>query len=192
MAEADPDQPTDGGPTEPTTDPAPTPDAPQEPEVKGPADQIDWQAAARKHEREAKAAKAELDKVRKANLSESEKAIEDARDAGKAEARAEAAAMIAAAELKAAGVPAEDVADLNMANFIGDDGTIDAAKVKATGERFAARAKTGTGSADGGPMGDAPTPPSIADQIAAASTAGDHKRAVALKTQQLAALAAGS
>lgn len=121
-------------------------------------DAAKWKALAQKHEKASKANFAELEKLRKAQLSESEKAIEEARDAGKAEARAEAAAMIAAAELKAAGVPADDVADLDLSKFITADGTVDTDKVTATGKRFAERAKaTSTGSADGGPQGKPPS-----------------------------------
>ena len=151
-----------------------------------------WKAMARKHEKESKAAAAELDKIRKANLSDTEKAIEEAKAAGRAEATTGYGTKLAAAELKAAGVPAEIVGDLDLSKFIGDDGEVDTVKVAEVGGRYKAPAKTGPGSADGGPQGDPPTPQSIDDRIAAARAAGDTGLAISLNNQKLAALAAGS
>lgn len=174
-------------PDEPTVDDTSpdTPDAPDDTSTDAPADDTPapstdstpddaekWKALSRKHEKAAKAAQAELDKIRKANLSDTEKAIEEARDAGKAEARAEAAALIAAAELKAAGVPAEDVAFIDLAKFIGDDGQIDSDAIAQAGKRFSARqAAPSSGSADAGPQG-APKPGQL-DRAALASMTPD-------------------
>lgn len=116
-----------------------------------------WKAMARKHEKEAKAARAEADKLRQATLSDQEKALEDAKSQGKAEAASEYASLLAAARLEAAGVPAEIVEDLNLAKFIDEDGTVNAEKVAATAKKH--KAAGTAGSADGGPQGGDPSTP---------------------------------
>lgn len=115
-----------------------------------------WKAMARKHEKEAKAARAEADKLRKASLSDQEKAIEEARESGRVEANAAATLKVVAAELKAAGVAADDVADLDLSKFLTEDGEVDADKVAAKGARAKKAATASVGSADGGPQGDRP------------------------------------
>lgn len=195
-------------PDDPTVDDTSpdTPDAPDDTSTDAPADDTPappadstpdedaekWKAMARKHEKAAKAAQAELDKIRKANLSDTEKAIEEARDAGKAEALAQAAAQIAAAKLEAAGVPSEDVAFIDLGKFIGDDGQIDSDAIAAAGKRFASR-HAGPGSADSGPQGPAAVEKPLDELIAEAQAKGDANAVIALNNQKLAALkAAGS
>jgi hypothetical protein len=122
----------------PTTD-APTDQTDSEPDTgdQGPdlASEVEkWKAQARKHEERAKAnAKAaqELDEFRKQSMSETEKAIEEARTAGRQQALTEAGAKIAAAELRAAaagrmtGEQVDTLVDgLNLARFVGDDGEV--------------------------------------------------------------------
>lgn len=105
-------------------------------------------------------AEAEAEKLRKASLTGQDKAIEDARDAAKAEARTEFATKLAAAELKAAGVPKDIVEDLNLTKFLDDMGEVDTAKVETHAKKYAELTKQqqGSGSADGGPRGgDKPT-----------------------------------
>ena len=106
-------------------------------------DGIDWKAMARKHEREAKRAAAELDKVRKANQSEQEKAIDAAKNEGRTSALVEAGTKVAAAEIKAAltGIvpdPKTIVEDLNLAKYVTEDGDVDEAAVKTLREKYAA------------------------------------------------------
>lgn len=144
---------------EPTTD-APETEAEDE---ESEAEEIDWKAMARKHEREAKKAAAELDRVRKANQSEQEKAIDAARDEGRKEASVAAGERLAAAEIRAAlkGLvpdPKAIVEDLNLNRYVGDDGEVDEKAVKALAEKYAALGgNRKTPSFDGGAKdGDAP------------------------------------
>ena len=94
-----------------------------------------WKAQARKHEERAKAnAKAakELEEFRKQSMTETEKAIEEARTEGRRQALTEAGTKVAAAELRAAAagrMTAEQLDTLldgiNLARFIDDDGEVD-------------------------------------------------------------------
>lgn len=120
-----------------------------------------WKDKAQKHEKASKTNHAELEKLRKANLSDTEKALEDATEKGKAAGRAEVATIVAAAKIEVAlaGVvpdPAAIVEDLNLAKYLTEDGEVDVEKVAALKAKFAGITKPGTpgGSADGGPQGD--------------------------------------
>ena len=94
-----------------------------------------WKAQARKHEERAKAnAKAaqELEEFRKQSMSETEKAIEQARTEGRQQALTEAGGKVAAAELRAAAtgrMTTEQMDTLlegiNLARFVDDDGEVD-------------------------------------------------------------------
>lgn len=94
-----------------------------------------WKAQARKHEERAKAnAKAakELEEFKRQSMSETEKAIDEARNEGRKQALTEAGSKIAAAEVRAAAtgrMTAEQVDTLvdgiNLARFIDDDGEVD-------------------------------------------------------------------
>ena len=158
MAETEPETPPAA--TEPETPPAATPKAEEKPpEPKG--DGVDWKAEARKHEKEAKAAKAELDKAVKSQMSDQEKAVAQARDEGKAEATSAAAQRLAGAEIKAAlagVVPSGELAglvdDLNLAKYIGEDGEPDVAKIAALRDRYAALTAGAT-------PGTPPPPPGV-------------------------------
>ena len=94
-----------------------------------------WKAQARKHEERAKAnAKAaqELEEFRKQSMSETEKAIDEARSSARREALVEAASKVAAAEVRAAasgrmtgeqlGILLEGI---NLARFVDEDGDVD-------------------------------------------------------------------
>lgn len=91
--------------------------------------------ASRKWEERAKAnvkAAEELEEFRKQSMSETERAIEEARTEGRKQALTEAGSKIAAAEVRAAAVgrmSAEQVDTLidgiNLARFIDDDGEVD-------------------------------------------------------------------
>lgn len=133
-------------------------DTATETETEGP----DWKALARKHEKRAKDnadAAQELAKIKAENQTPSEKALNEARDAGRAEASAVHLQALAGARLEAAltGIvddPAEFVDDLNLAKFVTNDGEVDTAAIAATKAKYqkAATAK-GPGSADGGARG---------------------------------------
>ena len=94
-----------------------------------------WKAQARKHEERAKAnaqAAKELEEFKRQSMSETEKAIEQARTEGRQQALAEAGGKIAAAELRAAasGRMSDEQVDtlldgLNLARFVGEDGEVD-------------------------------------------------------------------
>ena len=135
----------------PSTDKPPTPQAETE----------DWKALARKHEKEAKAAKAELDKALKSQMSDQEKAVAQARDEGKAEATSAASQRLAGAEIKAAlagVVPVEKIAeivdDTKLEKYIGEDGEPDVAKIAALRDRYAALTAGAT-------PGTPPPPPGV-------------------------------
>lgn len=94
-----------------------------------------WKAHARKHEERAKAnssAATELDKFRKAQMTETERAVAEAKTAGRNEAFAQAGQRLARAELRAtaAGRVEKDALDgflayADMSKFLGDDGEPD-------------------------------------------------------------------
>lgn len=98
-----------------------------------------WKAQARKHEERAKAnAKAakELEDFKRQTMSETEKAIDEARTAGRREALTEAGSRIAAAEFRAAAsgrMGLEQIETLldgvNLARFVNDDGDVDRSAV---------------------------------------------------------------
>lgn len=131
--------------------------------------------ASRKWEDRAKKADEAAEAARVAALSEQEKAIEKAREEGKAEAQSGFGVLIAAAELKAAlasvGVedPAEIVADLDLTKFLDADGALDAVKVAALKARHGGKKAAPTGSADGGPQGK---PASTVTQLTRADLKG--------------------
>lgn len=106
-----------------------------------------WKYQARKHESAAKSRadydtiRAELDKLKAATQTDAEKALEqaraDARDAAKAEARAEFAPMLVAAKLETAlagKLPADKVAGhvefIDASKFLTASGEVDTDKVK--------------------------------------------------------------
>lgn len=152
----------DDPPDDPPDDPDDPPDEPE--------DKVDWKAMARKHEREAKRTAAELDKVRKANQSDQEKAIDAAKDEGRRTALGEAGQRLAAAEIKAAlaGIvpdPKAIVEDLNLAKYVNDEGEIDEDAVKALREKYAALNGRKKQSFDGGAKDkDAPSGGSFLSQ----------------------------
>lgn len=138
-------------------------------------DSTDWKAMARKHEREAKAARKEADALRTANQSEAEKALELARQEGETAARASlapelATARLEAAVLRSAGTKLADPADalrfIDAATVTTDDGIVDTKKLGAAVDELiaakpylAAGFKPGPPGVAGGPRGttDGPT-----------------------------------
>lgn len=157
-----------------------------------------WRGLSRKNEESFKTAARERDELRNAQMSENEKAIEEAKNAGRAEAAQGFGAKLAAAKLEAAltGIvtdPAEVIEDLNLTAFLTDTGDVDTDKVAALKAKYTAIAKPGTpapaGSADSGPQGTAPTPADLDAQIAEATKSGDVKTVIALNNRKLAELA---
>lgn len=160
--------------TPPVEPPAPaTPPAPEPPaapakgfpentpvaEMKPEEQAAYYKALSRKHENRANTSHAELEKIRNANLSDTEKAINEAKAAGAAEATKNFGIELAAAKLEAAGVPADKVGDLNLSSVLDDDGKVDPVKVAELAARHKAEPQAPTpGSADGGPQGVTPDP----------------------------------
>lgn len=93
-------------------------------------DAAKWKALARKHERESKRRGAELDKIRQKGQTESERAIEKARQEGRDEATA--AALASNVETMISVVAADKLADPSYARLLDDDtreGFVDDGKV---------------------------------------------------------------
>lgn len=123
-------------------------------------------SARRTAEKAAKAAQAELDKLREASMSEQEKAVAQARAEGRAEAFTQANERLLRAEVRAQAAgkladPADAVHLLDVMSFMDDKGEIDS---KAIGSAIDALVKTkpylsakpGNGSGEGGPRGGTP------------------------------------
>ncbi len=129
----------------------------------------DERNARRTAERQARAARAELDKLRSEGQSESEKAIAKAKADGSAEALASANARVLKAEVRAAAAskltdPSDAVRFLDLSEFeVTDDGDVDSAVISKAIDKllkdkpYLARgeARRTTGSADGGARGGA-------------------------------------
>lgn len=125
-----------------------------------------WKAMARKHEAASKAAQKELDKLRAASQTDSERAVSEAEARGRQAALADVGQRLAAAEIKAAltGIvpdPAAIVEDLNLAKYVGDDGEVDSEAVASLRKKYEGFGARGNGS--GGPnslrQGQQGTPP---------------------------------
>lgn len=155
MSESAPEAPVESPPQEPETPPESEPRTYDEAYVKS------LRAEAAKHRTEARAAAAELEKVRTANLTEAEKAIEEARASARADTVKEFGRRLARTELNAAAVKRNadfDTAALDyvdLAQFIGDDGEPDTKAISAAVERLVP-APNGTPSFDGGARGNPP------------------------------------
>lgn len=158
--------------SDPTPDPAaqPTPD-PANPEptpdpTPDPANEPDWKAEARKWEDRAKANKKaadDLEKQRKAAMTEAERAVAEAEERGRKAATSDFGSRLAKSEFVAAAArrnPSFDAAavleDLNLARFVTDDGEPDAKAIEAAVVRLVPE-PSGSPSFDGG----ARTPPPV-------------------------------
>jgi len=94
----------------------------------------------------------ELAKLRQSSMSDTERAVEQARAEARKEAYAETSERLAAAEVRAAlaGVvddPDAIVEDLNLSRYVTDEGDVDAKAVKVLAEKYA-KLTPGKGSAD--------------------------------------------
>lgn len=114
-------------------------------------------------ERQFKAAQKELEQVRRASMSESEKAIAEAKAAGRVEAASEFGRELARERFDAiAGRrnPDFDTAKaleyVDLSKFLGEDGRPDPKAITAAVERLVPEAQGGAPSYDGGPRGSAP------------------------------------
>jgi hypothetical protein len=124
---------------------------------KGDDDVEKWKALARKHEQRATsnaAAAKELEKLKKSQMSDTEKAVTEAEERGRNTARLEAGEKVAAAEIKAAlkGVvpdPAAIVEDLNLKRYLTDDGEVDDDAVEKLRTKYEAAFKSNGKTKDG-------------------------------------------
>lgn len=141
-----------------------------------------------KHRNEAKAnaeAAKRLAEIEMANATDLEKAVAKTRDDTLAEAARgfgeRLARGVMKAQLEQSMKPADAVAildDLNIAKFVGDDGSVDEEAIAKTVARFAPKARVDLGQ---GSHGNAP---SFDQQIADATKAGNFALVIALKEQQ--------
>lgn len=105
-----------------------------------------WKHQARENEKRAKAnaqAAKELEEFRKAQMTETEKAIAEAAARTRSEVVAELSSKIVAADIRAAltGVvpdPAAIIEDLNLAKYVTESGDVDAKAVAALREKYLA------------------------------------------------------
>lgn len=147
MSEAAPEntpQPAPDGSQTDTTPAAPS-DGQQSAETfdKAYVEQLRREAA--KYRTEAKKASDAAEALRKSQMSEAEKAIAEAKQAGRAEAATEYGTRLARTELKAAAAAkqvdlAEVLEDLDLTRYVGDDGEPDLKRIQATVDRFASLA----------------------------------------------------
>lgn len=139
-------------------------------------DAAKWKALSRRNEKEAKAARAELEKLRAASMSEQEKAVAEAFDKGKTEAASaiQIERVRDKIEAKAGGKLAdpEDAAALlgDLSRFVQDDGTIDTSGIgKAIDDLVKSKpylsVQPGNGSGEGGPRGQGSRTPSTSDPL---------------------------
>lgn len=178
-----------------TEQPGGEPDEPNTTDQAPARDEVDWKALARKWEQRAKEnrrAAEELEKLRQERMTEAEKAVAEAERRARAEAAREYGARLARAEFRALAAAKglnidSDIFDLvDTTKFVGDDGEIDEAAIKAAVAKLAKLAPkpggTSGGDFTGGNRGGAP-PKSVQDQIREAEAKGDWRTARRLKTQ---------
>lgn len=119
-----------------------------------PAEVEKWKGLAHKHEKRAKdnaeAAK-QLEQFKQQSMTDTEKAIEQARAEARADALAESGGKVAKAELRAAAAGRLDAEALdmlldgiNLAKFLDEDGEVDAVKVQAFMDGIAPKSETTT------------------------------------------------
>lgn len=143
------------------TDPEPTPppaDPPADPETDWQAEAEKWKKLSRKNEERAQAnaeAQAELDRIRREQLPDHERQLEEARAAARAEAAAEFGSKLAAAEMRAAlagrNVDIDALLEgVDAARFVDGDGNPDRDRITSWAERIA-------------PAPDPNTPPPVPD-----------------------------
>ncbi|GGS88460.1 hypothetical protein ACFFV7_50985 [Nonomuraea spiralis] len=177
----------------------PPTDDPKAPETAPPPaqEETDWKAMARQWEKRAKEnnkAADDLAKLKQQSMSEQEKAVEQAKAEGRAEAAREHGRQLAESKFEAAlakkGIELGDVADLiDVGKFVKDDGTVDQDAITKAVARLAKLApkapSTSGGDFGGGNGGGAPSK-SLDEQIAEAEKTKNFALAIALKRQRAA------
>jgi uncharacterized protein (DUF3084 family) len=123
-----------------------------------------WKSQARKNEeraKENKKARDELDRLHKESMSESERAVAEAKDAGRSEALTEIGSRLVDAEFRVAAagttleIDEEFLASLNRSAFLTDDGEPDKDAIKAWVDRIApAKTETVDNTQQKGPLSD--------------------------------------
>lgn len=185
------DEPTEAPAVEPTPEPSPEPEEQPQGDLTGLKNALETERTQRKEfEKELKALRAAEEQRAQAAMSETEKAIAQAKAEGSAEAKRSYGLKAAALELKAEaamkGVDLSEVGDLlDVSKFLDEDGEPDAKAVKAAVARFAKLApKSGP---SGGDFGGAPQQQQISldAQIRKAESEGDWATARSLKTQKM-------
>lgn len=133
---------------------------------------LDEERSARKAaEKQARDAQAELDKLRQASMSDTEKAVAKARAEGKAEAFQDATTRLVRAEVRAAAAnkladPSDAIGLLDLDSFVDANGEVDTKAITSAIDALVTSkpylgARPGNGSGEGGPRGAAtPTPDS--------------------------------
>ncbi|MFE2433331.1 hypothetical protein [Streptomyces sp. NPDC059409] len=170
--------------------------SPQQGQQPAQGDGTDWKAHAREWEKRAKAnAKAadELEKLRKQNLSEQEKAVEEAEARGRTAAAKDYGSKLAQARFEAAaaqaGVNLAEVAEfISVTQFVGEDGEVDDKAIKAAVAKFAKLAPAKGAARSGGDFsgGSGDQPASIDKQIEEATKRRDFAAVIRLKRQRAA------
>ncbi|MEV0445851.1 hypothetical protein AB0I84_12890 [Streptomyces spectabilis] len=177
--------------------PTPAPPAPPAPTPSEGGEGPDWKTEARKWEaraKENKGAADELAKLKAAQMSEQEKAVAAAEKQGRTAALAEAAPQIAQACLEAAaaraGVDLAPLAEfIDVARFIGEDGTVDDAAIKKAVEKLGKLTPKGPGRSGGdmgGAGGSGDQAASLDKQIEEATKRRDFSTVIRLKRQRAA------
>lgn len=188
------DEPTPEAPaveTTPEASPAPE-EQPQGDDLTGLKTALETERTQRKEfEKELKALRAAEEQRAQAAMSETEKAIAQAKAEGSAEAKRSYGLKAAALELKAEaamkGVDLSEVGDLlDVSKFLDEDGEPDAKAIKAAVARFTKLAPKPAGPS-GGDFGGAPQQQQISldAQIRKAESEGDWATARSLKTQKM-------
>lgn len=137
---------------------------------------------AAKYRTDLRKAEKELADAKAASLSDTERAIVEAKASGATEATTAMTLKLVGAELRAAQVPAAVVEDLNLARFVGEDGEIDADAIAAAGTKYAP-AVSGAVDLKQGVRGN--NGPSLEQQIAEAKKAGDSRKVISLEMSRL-------
>lgn len=129
----------DTGTTDATTTDTSTGDTPTVEELQAEIDK--WKAQSRKHEERAKAktgVEKELEELKAKHMTEQEKAVADAVAAARRETLTQLGGHLVAAEVRVAAAGRLDdqqvsalLESIDLSKFLEDDGTVDAAKVKA-------------------------------------------------------------
>lgn len=179
----------------PESQPPATPDEAPKAEWKAPASQQELDSIVQKRLDRERQKFADYDSLReKASLwdeieTASQTEFEQTQNAlTEAQTRYEAAqARVVTAELKAAGVPADLIEDLDLTRFIDGDGEIAEDRIEAMRSKYAAlsASQNPPRMAPNPAQGTSAQPPlSLAERVAQAEQAGDLKTAFRLKAQQ--------